>query len=79
MLANHPDHEVVQHDRQHIKALNGSLLQRTDDLDVAGFATQHLIGLQPDGNDVSGFMVNRQHCRLIEHNSPVTGIDQDVG
>jgi hypothetical protein len=78
-LPDHLNDKMVQQDAEHVKIVDGPLLQWAHHFDVVGLAPQHPVRFTADGNDVARFMVHRQGRRLVEDDALAAHVDQNVG
>ena len=71
--------EVPQHLLGDVEVGDHAVLQRPDGADRPRRAAEHALGLDPDGVDLTGAGVDRDHARLAENDPAATHVDERVG
>ena len=71
--------EVPQHALGGVEVCDDAVFERTDRHDVAGRATDHLLGFRADGEDSPGRLVDRHNGRLVQHDTAAADVDEGVG
>ena len=71
--------EVAEHLLGDVEVGDDAVLQRPDRGDVAGRAAEHALGLDADGVDLAGALVDGDHRRLGEHDAAAADVDERVG
>ncbi len=71
--------EVRQHLLSDLEIGNDTVLHRTDRQDLARSASQHLLGVAPDGLDAAGLAVHGHDGGFGDDDSLPAGEDESVG
>ncbi len=71
--------EVAQHGLGDVEVGDDAVLQRADGLDVGGGATEHGLGLDPDGEDGAVGPVHHDDGGLVEHDPLAAHVHEGVG
>jgi hypothetical protein len=77
--AVHQRDEVAQHLLGGLEVGDHAVLERPDRGDVLGGAADHLLGFVPDGDQLAGLLVDRDHARLVDQDAPAAHVDERVG
>src|ERR1700742_1892140 len=70
--------EVAQHLLGDLEVGDHPVLQRPNRRDRAGRASEHSLGLDPDGMDLAVARVNRDDARLGQHDATPAYVDEGV-
>ena len=71
--------EVAQHLLADVEVGDHAVLQRADRLDVLGRAPDHLLGFDADRERAAVADVDRDHRRLVEHDTAAAHVHERVG
>src|SRR4051795_12612200 len=71
--------EVAKHLLGDVEVGDHAVLEWADRGDRPGRAAEHALGLDADGVDLAGALVDRDHARLGEDDSTAPNVDESVG
>ena len=70
--------KIPEHLLGHLKIRDDSFYQRTGRNDVTWRATHHFLRLFSNGKNLAGFLVYRDHRRLLDNDAPAAHIDKRI-
>jgi len=72
-------YEVSKHALGGVEVRDHTVLERPNSHNIAGGPTDHLLGFGTNGQNSTGRVVDGDHGRLVQDDSPPADVDQGVG